>query len=279
MTPRSNFDLYRNETSLMRSKRTRFIILVSTFLIVLATTIFLISLSKKSFSPEEMIEPQNRVPVDTSKKDDREVEIQGKVVYLTFDDGPSKFTAEFLDLLKEYDIKATFFMQGSQLQRTQFQSDVRRAVREGHYVGAHSMTHQYKKLYQEKQFVPEMHETLSLIHDITGEKPQLVRPPYGSVPGLAGKQIRDQIAEAGIKVWDWTIDSNDWRLKDQPNEIVENIKRGTKSNLEVVLMHEKPQTLEALRDIINFYKQEGYKFAVYDESEHVQMNFLKDDRL
>jgi len=245
----------------------------------LVTTIFLISQSRTTFSPEEIIEPQNRVPVDTSKKDDREVETQGKVVYLTFDDGPSKLTAEFLDLLKEYDIKATFFMQGSQLQRTDFQSDVRRAVQEGHYVGAHSMTHQYKKLYQDKRFVPEMHETLSLIHDITGEKPQLVRPPYGSVPGLAGKQIRDQIAEAGIKVWDWTIDSNDWRLKDQPNEIVENIKRGTKSNLEVVLMHEKPQTLEALRDIINFYKQEGYKFAVYDESEHVQMNFLKDDRL
>nr|WP_026264115.1 polysaccharide deacetylase family protein [Paenibacillus terrigena] len=263
----------------MRSKRKRFIILVSTILIVLATAFFWISQSRTTFSSEEIIEPPNKAPVDTSKKEDRDVETKGKVVYLTFDDGPSKLTTEFLDLLKEHDIKATFFMQGSQLKRTQFQSDVRRAVQEGHYVGAHSMTHQYKKLYQEKQFVPEMHETLSLIHDITGEKPHLVRPPYGSVPGLAGKQIRDQIAEAGIKLWDWTIDSNDWRLKDQPNEIVENIKRGTKSNLEVVLMHEKPQTLEALPDIINFYKQEGYKFAVYDESEHIQMNFLKDDRL
>ncbi|SUA97572.1 polysaccharide deacetylase family protein [Paenibacillus thiaminolyticus] len=109
---------------------------------------------------------------------------QGKIVYLTFDDGPSEWTGKFLDVLQGHGVKATFFMQGTNLERRSWQSNVKRAVREGHYVGGHSMTHQYKKLYEEGQFVPEMSETLSLIRDITGENPHLVRPPYGSAQVL-----------------------------------------------------------------------------------------------
>ncbi|MDU5145803.1 MAG: polysaccharide deacetylase family protein [Paenibacillus dendritiformis] len=204
---------------------------------------------------------------------------QGKTVYLTFDDGPSELTGKLLDVLRQHGVKATFFMQGTNLERRSWQSAVKRAVREGHYVGGHSMTHQYKKLYEEGQFVPEMRETLSLIHDITGENPHLVRPPYGSAPGLENQQLRDQIADDGIKIWDWTIDSNDWDLKDRPEQIVQNIKKATTDELEVVLMHEKPQTLQVLPEIIAFYQQEGYSFGVYDDAKHFHLNFQKDHRL
>lgn len=204
---------------------------------------------------------------------------KGKIVYLTFDDGPSDLTGKFLDVLRQHGVKATFFMQGRQLQRKSLQSDVKRAVREGHYVGGHSMTHQYKKLYEEGEFVSEMKENLALIHDITGENPHLVRPPYGSVPGLNEKKIRDQIAKEGMKIWDWTIESNDWNLKDHPEQIVENIKKATKVDLEVVLMHEKPQTLQVLPEIIAFYEKEGYRFGVYSDIEHFHLNFQKDHRL
>ncbi|MDZ5608721.1 polysaccharide deacetylase family protein [Bacillus pseudomycoides] len=203
----------------------------------------------------------------------------GKVVYLTFDDGPSTLTGEFLDVLKENNVKATFFMQGSNLQNTSYQENVKRAVKEGHYIGAHSMTHNSDKLYKKGQFVPEMKETLSLIHDITGTNPKLVRPPYGSAPGLKNQQMRDQIVEAGIKVWDWTIDSYDWKLKDNPNQIIENVKKTTTEEVEVVLMHEKPQTLQALPEIINFYKEKGYEFGVYNDADHFHLNFQKDHRL
>nr|WP_127488559.1 polysaccharide deacetylase family protein [Paenibacillus ehimensis] len=231
-----------------------------------------------AFSEKEVVKPGG-APADTNAAASADGKPQGKVVYLTFDDGPSEWTGQFLDVLKQNNIKATFFMQGSNLKRTELQGQVRRAVREGHYVGGHSMTHQYKKLYEEKQFVPEMKQTLSLIRQITGENPHLVRPPYGSSPGLNDKRLRDQIAQAGIKVWDWTIDSNDWKLKGHPNEIVDNIKKQTKADLEVVLMHEKPQTLQVLPEIIDFYKQKGYKFAVYDETKHFHLNFMKDHRL
>lgn len=202
----------------------------------------------------------------------------GKVVYLTFDDGPSQLTGQFLDILKEHDIKATFFMQGVNLQNKSFEESVKRATQEGHYIGGHSMSHDSKRLYTDGQFVPEMIETLTLIHDITGTNPKLVRPPYGSVPGLNSKQLRNEIAEADIKVWDWTIDSLDWQLKDNPNRIVENIKNGTVRDVEVVLMHENTQVLQVLPEIISFYKEKGYHFGVYDDSNHFIQNFQNDKR-
>ncbi|WP_411828859.1 polysaccharide deacetylase family protein [Paenibacillus larvae] len=225
---------------------------------------------------QNQVKDSQTTPAKPEKKDGKPA---GKVVYLTFDDGPSKLTGQFLDVLKEHGIKATFFMIGNNLKNTSLQKNVQRAVKEGHYVGGHSMTHDSKKLYDGGQFVPEMKETLSLIHDITGTSPKLVRPPYGSAPGLKIEQIRNQIAKAGIKVWDWTIDSKDWSLKDNPKQIVENIKKATTEDLEVVLMHEKPETLQVLPEIIAFYKQKGYQFAVYNDADHFHLNFLKDNRL
>ncbi|PIC86987.1 peptidoglycan-N-acetylglucosamine deacetylase [Sporosarcina sp. P20a] len=202
-----------------------------------------------------------------------------KVVYLTFDDGPSKWTEQFLDVLDAHDAKATFFMQGSNLKKEHLQESVKRATQEGHYIGGHSMTHNYQALYTNHQFVPEMIETLDLIHKITGTTPRLVRPPYGSAPGLNGGQIRKQLAEAHIKIWDWTIDSHDWELPGNPSQIVQNIKRDTISDKEIVLMHEKSQTLEALPEVLNFFKDQGYVFGVYNDASHFVMNFQNDAAL
>ncbi|WP_442961172.1 polysaccharide deacetylase family protein [Pseudogracilibacillus sp. SO30301A] len=202
-----------------------------------------------------------------------------KMVYLTFDDGPSEWTGDFLDVLKEHGIHATFFMQGTHLKQPSFQSDVKRSIEEGHYVGAHSMTHDSDELYKNKQFVPEMQETLALIYEITGKNPHLVRPPYGSIPGLQDELIHDQVIEAGLKVWDWTIDSQDWKYPNDPKKIMENIKSTTTEDVEVVLMHEKEQTLKLLPQIIAFFKEQGYEFEVYSDQHHFPNNFLSDSRL
>ncbi|MDY7960750.1 polysaccharide deacetylase family protein [Bacillus thuringiensis] len=259
--------------------------------VVLATTFFTFFLIGKWNSiPAKGVANENIRLANTQqqgKKEDTALVKQkradgkpvGKVVYLTFDDGPSELTGKFLDVLKEQHVASTFFMQGSNLQNTGFQENVKQAVKEGHYIGAHSMTHNSDKLYKKGQFVTEMKETLALIHNITGTTPKLVRPPYGSAPGLKGQDIRNKIVEAGIKVWDWTIDSNDWKLKGNPQQIIENVKRTTTEDVEVVLMHEKPQTLQALPEIIKFYKEKGYEFGVYNEADHFQLNFQKDQRL
>ncbi|WP_377867515.1 polysaccharide deacetylase family protein [Bacillus sp. R86525] len=233
----------------------------------------------KENSKRVIEQPKEKGKVEHTKKKKPDGKPEGKVVYLTFDDGPSTLTGQFLDVLKEQEAKATFFMIGKNLQNAGFQENVKRAIKEGHYIGGHSMTHDSKKLYTDGQFVPEMKEALALIRNITGTNPTLVRPPYGSAPGLKDQQIRDQIVKAGIKVWDWTIDSHDWELKDNPNQIVENIKKGTTDDVEVILVHEKPQTLQALPEIIKFYKEKGYEFGVYQDADHFHLNFQKDARL
>lgn len=233
----------------------------------------------KQDSADKLEVPIKQEKEDTEKQAGAEEKPLGKVVYLTFDDGPSQLTNQFLDVLHEQNVKATFFMQGSNLKKEHLQESTKRATKEGHYIGAHSMTHDFNTLYKDHQFVSEMKETLSLIHELTGEKPTLVRAPYGSAPGLKSVDIRNQIVDEGIKVWDWTIDSNDWALKDNPTQIIENIKNGTHTNKEVVLMHEKPQTLAALPGIIAFYKELGYEFVVYDEAHHFDLNFQNDERL
>lgn len=230
----------------------------------------------KQIAPKKQSEVIKEEPKIENKLSIRPI---GKVVYLTFDDGPSQLTGQFLDVLKEHGVKATFFMQGANLQNKNLQDNVRRATSEGHYVGAHSMTHNSKRLYTDGKFVQEMNETIALIHDITGENPKLVRAPYGSVPGLDNEQLRNQIIEANIKVWDWTIDSLDWKLKNNPYQIVENIKNGTSRDIEVVLMHEVRQTLQVLPNIISFYKERGYKFGVYNDFLHFPLNFHNDKRL
>ncbi|EOP90897.1 peptidoglycan N-acetylglucosamine deacetylase [Bacillus cereus HuB4-4] len=258
---------------------------------ILLSTVFLVyfSIGSSNSTPSKAGAKENNKQVMEQQKEKEKTEHakkkkpdgkpEGKVVYLTFDDGPSTLTGQFLDVLKEQKVKATFFMIGKNLQNTSFQENVKRTIKEGHYIGGHSMTHDSKKLYNDKQFVPEMKEALALIGTITGTNPMLVRAPYGSAPGLKDQQIRDQIVEAGIKVWDWTIDSHDWELKDNPNQIVENIKKGTTDDVEVILMHEKPQTLQALPEIIKFYKEKGYEFGVYQDVDHFHLNFQKDARL
>ncbi|PDY31174.1 polysaccharide deacetylase family protein [Bacillus thuringiensis] len=259
--------------------------------VVLATTLFTFFLiGKWNAIPAKGVANESSNPVNTQQQEKKKEtppakqkkpdgKPVGKVVYLTFDDGPSELTGKFLDVLKEQHVASTFIMQGSNLQNTGFQENVKRAVKEGHYIGAHSMTHNSDKLYKKGQFVTEMKETLALIHNITGTTPKLVRPPYGSAPGLKGQDIRNKIVEAGIKVWDWTIDSNDWKLKGNPTQIIENVKKQTTEEVEVVLMHEKAQTLQALPEIIKFYKEKGYELGVYNEADHFQLNFQKDQRL
>lgn len=238
---------------------------------------------------EEKVKQQSEETMDGKQENKEQEEIDftndeqneptGKVVYLTFDDGPSQLTDQFLDVLQQHNVQATFFMQGGNLQLEAFQNSVKRATKEGHYIGAHSMTHNYNQLYIQDQFVSQMAETLQIIQDLTGTTPTLTRAPYGSAPGLNGEKMRDEMAGANMKLWDWTIDSKDWALPNNPAQIILNVKNNTVRDREVVLMHETPQTLTALPEIIEFYKAQGYKILTYDESNHFEMNFQNDDRL
>lgn len=202
-----------------------------------------------------------------------------KVAYLTFDDGPSKYTDQLLDIMNQYDAKATFFMIGENLDR--YPEAVQRLVNEGSYPGIHSMTHSYKKLYKSgnsDNFLNEFKEVQNKVEALIGFRPHLIRAPYGSSPQI-DEAFRGDIAAAGFKMWDWTTDSLDWKLPGQPNKIISRIDKGVHRDIEVILMHERKQTVEALPQILKLLKAKGYEFEVYNPNEHVVVNFSDDTRL
>ncbi|EJV43380.1 hypothetical protein IEK_05459 [Bacillus toyonensis] len=199
-----------------------------------------------------------------------------KVAYLTFDDGPSQFQKEILDILKSNNIKGTFFMIGGNI--PVHKESVKRLVNEGHYPGVHSMTHNFKKLYTQGEFVEEMQQAQNIMKEVTGIHPSLVRCPYGSMPGLK-QELRDKMVNVGMKEWDWTIDSLDWQFPGNPDAVVQKTISQVRENREVILMHEKSQTVQALQRIIDDLRNKGYEFEVYDEASHFPLNFWKDNRI
>ncbi|MDA1601062.1 polysaccharide deacetylase [Bacillus cereus] len=205
-----------------------------------------------------------------------------KVVYLTFDDGPGKYTANLLDVLKKNNVKATFFVIGDNVKS--FPDLVKREHIEKHYIGMHSMTHDFKKLYTNKEYVKEMREDQFLIRNVIGNSTKLTRPPYGSMPGL-NEALRAEVAGNNLKVWDWTIDSLDWKynkisINVAAAKIVQNVLAGATSSKEVVLMHDiHPQSIAAVPEIIRGLKEKGYEFEAYDENNHFSVNFWHDKRI
>ncbi|USB31601.1 polysaccharide deacetylase family protein [Paenibacillus sp. YPG26] len=202
-----------------------------------------------------------------------------KVVYLTFDDGPNQYTDQLLNILGKNNIHATFFMIGSQLRDGN--DSVKRLIREGHYPGLHSMSHNYNKLYKSgdaKHFIQEFKQEQALLYKLTGANTNLIRAPYGSAPQI-GYHFRTDIYKAGFKLWDWTTDSKDWSYEGHPEKIIQQVKRQAHRRQEIILLHENKQTVQALPQIIACLKRRGYSFAVYKPEHHIIVNFGKDSRL
>ncbi|WP_293200955.1 polysaccharide deacetylase family protein [Paenibacillus sp.] len=202
-----------------------------------------------------------------------------KVAYITFDDGPSKYTDQLLDILKQHEAKATFFMVGHQL--NEYSDAVKRLYKEGSYPGLHSMTHNYNKLYKSggsAGFVNEYKKEQKMVEKLLGYKPHLIRAPYGSSPQI-GEAFRGDIAAAGFKMWDWTTDSLDWKYAGHPDKIIARVSNSVHRDKEVILMHEREQTVQALPSIMTLLEDRGYEFEVYEPNAHWVVNFSGDTRL
>lgn len=201
-----------------------------------------------------------------------------KVAYLTFDDGPNHLTLEILDILKKYNVKATFFMLEPNIRRND--NIVQRMVKEGHYPALHSVSHNVNKLYKGNPInvALEMEKTRKTLEQITGLDIKLTRVPYGSKPYMK-KSLRDGLVKYNFKMWDWSIDSLDWKHKNNPNKIYYNVINQVKRNREVILFHDNKGTVAILEKIIIFLKDNGYELIAYDPNNHFMQNFWFDERL
>ncbi|OAB29926.1 polysaccharide deacetylase [Paenibacillus macquariensis subsp. macquariensis] len=185
-------------------------------------------------------------------------------MYLTFDDGPSKLTSEVLDILKESNIHATFFVLGEQVKR--FPELVTRVIEEGHALGNHTYNHNYEELY--KGFSPfwsQIKQTEEAMASITGAHTSLIRAPGGTAGHFDDTYFK-LLKEGGYQVVDWNVDSGDSKRRGVPhNEIIKEATTEIHNNQVVVLMHDgsgHEETVKALPKIISYYKDKGYKFDI-----------------
>ncbi|XJZ27962.1 polysaccharide deacetylase family protein [Bacillota bacterium Lsc_1132] len=208
---------------------------------------------------------------------------QKPVVYLTFDDGPNQHLNEILDILKAKNAKATFFMLEPQIRS--FQDAVKRLVAEGHYPALHSVSHDKNKLYggNPSNVINEMEQTRKTLFEVTGVDSKLIRAPYGSKPFMT-EPFRKALADDGLKMWDWNIDSMDWKYqRTDPPKILENIQKGlevvkNKQEPIVILMHVTKGTASILPQVIDYLYSNGYEFAAYNPLHHQILNFWSDPR-
>ena len=192
------------------------------------------------------------------------VKSSGKKVYLTFDDGPSSNTDQILDILKDYDVKATFFVVGKTDERSV--KAYQRIVEEGHTLAMHSYSHRYDEIYESKEaFARDLNSLQEYLYETTGVWPRIYRFPGGSsntVSKVDMQELIEYLTDIGITYFDWNVASGDAVSRTLPAEtIVNNYLSGIEKQKEsVILMHDasnKGTTIEALPQIIEAIQEQG----------------------
>lgn len=205
----------------------------------------------------------------SAKRNGKPAENTHKTIYLTFDDGPSPNTPKILEILKRYNVKATFFVIN-----TKFSAYLKDIMNEGHAIGLHSASHDYKTVYSsEGGFFDDFQKIEDVVFNETGQRPDIIRFPGGSSNTVSKKYcpgimtvLTKKVHEKGWEYFDWNVNSGDAESNHIPAErIISNCKKLPKAAECNVLMHDtaaKGSTVEALPAVIEFYKSQGYDFSI-----------------
>jgi len=197
-----------------------------------------------------------------------------KTMYLTFDDGPSEEnTSAVLDILKDRDIKATFFVVGENVRK--HPEVARRIVEEGHTIGIHCNQHEYDRLYADvDSYVADFEEAYEAVKEVTGAEPKLFRFPGGSVNSYnkgVYADIIEAMTEKGFIYYDWNASLEDAVTKAEPETLIQNAVSSTLGRKHVVMLahdivYETTQCLDELIDQFPEYRME----ALTEDTEPIQ---------
>jgi peptidoglycan/xylan/chitin deacetylase (PgdA/CDA1 family) len=186
--------------------------------------------------------------------------VDGPYIALTFDDGPSKTTTpRLLDLLAKRGVKVTFFVQG--VNAHEFPEIIKREVAEGHEIGNHSWDHPNLAKMSESAVRSQLERTQDVIFQITGQKPKVFRPPFGSFSEKQRKWANEQF---GFKIILWEVDPLDWK---RPGSAVvaQRILTNTKAGY-IVLAHDiHAPTVDAMAETVDGLLAKGFKFVTVSE--------------
>jgi len=203
---------------------------------------------------QTMNSDENLEPI---KQKDKSLEDNRNKVYLTFDDGPSYITNEILDILKEYEVKATFFVVGKKGKENE--AMYRRIVNEGHTLGLHSYSHVYSEIYESiEAYMLDLMKLQMYLKEVTGINSTFVRFPGGSSNNVSKIDMREVIAyldEMGMTYFDWNATSGEekagWKsVEDTVNNATATI---DSQKVTMILMHDsgnKSAIVQALPLII-----------------------------
>jgi len=206
------------------------------------------------------------------------------IIYLTFDDGPSSLTTEYLDILAEKNVQATFFVNGFSENNELKVSAVKREYEEGHTVALHGYSHVYADIYTSIEVLTDNFDSLKeLIDGITGGDSKFIRFPGGSSNTVSKKYCKcimtkavQMAEEQGYIYFDWNVDSDDaGSSATSADSILQNVIDGVRpGRSNVILMHDSvghTATLEALPNIIDELRTAGYEFrAITDDTPLIQ---------
>jgi peptidoglycan/xylan/chitin deacetylase (PgdA/CDA1 family) len=194
---------------------------------------------------------------------------RSNTVYLTFDDGPTIYTARVLDTLKDAGVKGTFFIVGTAVARLgeEGKALLVRMAEEGHTIGVHCNVHDYKRVYESvAAFLDDFNTAFTLVCEVTGARPDIFRFPGGSVNRFneaIRTELADEMARRGFTYYDWNASTNDTSGKATEDSAWRSaVSRAGNTDREILLMHDtKEATVQALPRIIDTYKRAGYSFA------------------
>ncbi len=202
-----------------------------------------------------------------------------KTCYLTFDDGPSAITPEVLDILDKYNIKATFFVTGTQ---DKYYDWIGEAYKRGHVIGLHTFSHDYEAIYSSlRSYVADLNKIKELVYQQTGEYTKVMRFPGGS-SNLVSKKYNDgimsrlskKVIDLGYQYYDWTCINGDGEniktVSGLVNKAVEEVQLAQKNGQEDImfLMHDSAScanTVKALPTILDYLLDQGYVFDVISD--------------
>ncbi len=194
----------------------------------------------------------------------------GKSIYLTFDDGPGPYTSKLLDILKKYQVPATFFVTDQALTKN-YDSVILRAFNEGHTIGLHSKTHNYSIYKNSEAYFEDLYAIQDKVKRITGYTSTIIRFPGGSSNTVSrnydnGSHIMSELSKAveakGFRYWDWNVSSGDAGETTSTSRVVANVTSALKNGpTYVVLQHDiKGFSVNAVEEIILYGLSHGYTF-------------------
>lgn len=181
---------------------------------------------------------------------------QKKYVALTFDDGPNNTTTPYLlDILKDNNVKATFFMLGQNVEQNE--AVVKRVFDEGHEIASHSYSHPNFTTLSADEIREQIFKTDKAIFNVTGTLPRNLRPPYGAIDANSADLV-------GMPIIQWNVDSMDWKLKN-PAKIAASVQQNVYDG-SIILLHDiHDESVKSVPAIITELRQENYEFVTVDE--------------